>query len=208
MGVGGELAVAGEAEFEGRKEFGFAVGVVFAFEAFVDGVEEGEGPVLFEETLRGDGVDRFEGEAGFGVFGVEGDDLAAAAFFAVGFAPFVDEEVVEGFEEEGAEFAAVAGDRGEDFFLEQAREEFLGEVLGVGGGVAAVADVGVEGIPVTLAKFGQGFAGGGGIFFADGNDLGPVSGGEVAVRLGRWFFGRLMAGGHLDSLLVAAGGGF
>jgi len=102
--------------------------------------------------------------------------VAATAFLGGGVAPFLVHEVFEGDDEEGAE-AAFAGVGGvEPVMFEEAGEEFLGEVLGVVGGTAAAAGVGVEGVPVAAADGLEGGGGAGGLALGGGEDHRPAGG--------------------------------
>ena len=155
-----------------------------------DGVEEGEGPLAFEEVLGGDVVGGLValvavgGVGGGGCF--DGDvGLAAAAFFGGGFFPFVGEEALHEGEEEGAQAALFFAGAGESVALEEAVEECLGEVFGFVVGSAAAADVGVEGKPVEAAEVAEGAGGGVGVFVAEGEDEAPARVWESAVGRGR-----------------------
>ena len=113
---------------------------------------------------------------------IEFGAMIAFAFLTAGAVPFVDEKMFEGGEEEGAESAAVAVQAGEVIFLEEAGEEFLGEVLGIGAGMALAADVGVEGIPVGVAEFLQGAGRLRRTRLARCQDDGPMRRGENVAR--------------------------
>ena len=188
LGVGGGVGLSGEGVFEGFEEGAVVVGEVLVFEAEEDLVEDGPGPALFEEAFGGHVVGGFEGVAGFGVEGVQCEQFKmATAFLGFEFVVFIEEEVFEGGEEEGAEFSFGAVDGGEGFFVEEVGEEVLGEVFGFGGGAALAADVGVEGEPVELGEFGEGLAGiGVGLRIGGGEDDGPARGGEGLAVVGGW----------------------
>ena len=77
---------------------------------------------------------------------------SAAAFEGVVFAPFVGDVVFEGGEEVGAEASLVWADGLQVVPAQEAGEESLGEVFGVGLGFAAPPEVGVEWVPVVVAE--------------------------------------------------------
>jgi hypothetical protein len=186
--TGGEVGVgavefAGEGALEGFEEGELVFVGIFGFEAGDDGVEKGEGPATVEELLGGLGVGGVEGALGFGVVGGEGEDVEAApAFEGVLVVVVVGEEVVEGGEEEGAEFAFGGVDGFEGIGFEEAGEEFLGEIFGEVGGIAAAAEVGIQGRPVEAGElFERGVAEGGGGVVAGGEDDAPAGGVEMRV---------------------------
>lgn len=86
----------------------------------------------------------------------------------------------------------------------EAREEFLGEVLGVFGSMAEAADVKVDGIPIGVADVvagGVGFRGFGDAGLADSEPIrvlerhGLVERFEGVIRLGHWKIERETEGG-------------
>ena len=68
----------------------------------------------------------------------------------------VGEVVLKRVQEKGAELPLLGGDARQEVPPQQAREEPLGQVLGLVGRMPAPADVGVERIPVRGAEVGQG----------------------------------------------------
>jgi hypothetical protein len=186
--AGGEVGVgllefAGEGALEGFEEGELVFVGIFGFEAGDDGVEEGEGPATVEELLGGLGVGGIEGALGFGVVGGEGEDAeVTAAFEGALVVVVVGEEVVERGEEEGTEFTFGGVDGFKRIGLEEAGEEFLGEIFGEVGGVAAAAEVGVKGRPIEAGEFFEGdVAEGGGGVVAGGDDDAPAGGVEMSV---------------------------
>src|SRR5436190_17451162 len=67
--------------------------------------------------------------------------------------------MVQGREEKRAELSFLAGDGAESVLSQQPREKLLGEILRVMRRVTALADIGVERIPIGLAELCQRLAG-------------------------------------------------
>src|SRR5689334_25129916 len=85
----------------------------------------------------------------------------------------VEEKVRKRGEEEGAEAALAAIGAIEIAALENAGEELLGEVLSGFDGVAAAANVGIEGIPILGAEDGESVVVLAAVRVAGGHDEGP-----------------------------------
>ena len=111
--------------------------------------------------------------------------LPAAAFLRLRFVPFVGHEMFHGREQKGAEPSALPVGLGHPVSLQQAGEELLRQILGIGRRAAATAGVGIERIPVGLAQVSQGVVGARGVAVpgrqhhrpmgGDKQRLGPVS---------------------------------
>jgi hypothetical protein len=151
-----------------------------------DRIEESESPGAVERTVgremgTGGGVERR-----FGGSGVESGKEMSAAFFGTGVVVNIGEVVVERAEKKGPEASAFAPGVGEGFEAEEACEESLHGVLGIGGGQTAPACVGVERRPVGPAERGKREPGGGRIRFSVTGgikDKRPVGGGEGGAHL-------------------------
>ncbi len=198
---GGELGVglrefAGEKRGEGVEEGGLAGGGIAGAEGGEHLIEQREGPAAFEEAFGGEGVDGFEGVAGFGIGRrVEGEEgVGSAALLGAGVVALVADEMSEGGEKEGAELAFGGAEGGEIAAGEQIGEEALGEVFGLVGGVAAAAEVGVEREPVDAQEIVEGAAGAGGLGIG-GEDEGPARGEEADVGMGGDRHVAIIAGG-------------
>lgn len=123
-------------------------------------------------------IDLVRRGAGAGGVGIQGNWRAtAAALLGLGLVPFVSEEPLEGGQQERTEAAFCCVGAGDPVVFQQAREKFLGEVLGVVGLDAAAADIGMEGGPVGSAQGGESVAGAG-VVASRREDQRPVSGGE------------------------------
>ncbi len=163
FGVGRGCGIHGEVGFEGVEEIGFAGGFHFGGELGEGFFEGSECPAAVVDAFGGGVGSGFETEAFIGVGEVDGEGFGvAAAALGAGVAPFVDDEAFHTDQHEGAEPAFLGGDVLEHSFFEEACEEGLGEVFGFMGGVAFFAGVGVKGIPVGVAEFGECFFGRGG----------------------------------------------
>src|SRR5258708_20840542 len=88
--------------------------------------------------------------------------------------------MAQGGEEEGAELAPAAVGQFDIFVFEEAREEVLGDVLGVMRRVALPSGKSINGIPVGLAEPLQGLGGSGGTALPRLQHDTPVSGGKTA----------------------------
>ena len=133
---------------------------------------------VFVEQLVGRGiVGGFQAVALLGQGQIQRQELlAAAALLRAVLFPFMGQEMVQRGEQEGAEPAAVGVGAGDGVALQEPGEEFLGQVLGVRRRMATPAHVSVKGIPVGLAKPGQGILCASGIRVAGDQDYGPMRG--------------------------------
>src|SRR5581483_12289473 len=66
--------------------------------------------------------------------------------------PFIGQEVLDGGEQKPAEFPLLAIQRAQIVLRQQAREEFLREILGFLGAASALSDIAVKGVPIGLAE--------------------------------------------------------
>ena len=159
--LSGEFGLRGGAAghhvvFELAKLVGLASVDAFAFEAREDFFQNGQGPAAFEDFFRGCVVARFEEITRFSGLFIEGNDLrSAAAFLGAQAVPFVRKEMFERGKQERTEFAARRIDLREIIFLEEAREEGLGEILRVVRRETFAPDVGVKRIPIFAAEIFQ-----------------------------------------------------
>ena len=125
-----------------------------------DAFEEGQGPPALEERFGGRVLDRF-GLVGFlGAELIQRDHLAASAFLGFGTDVFVPEEVLERTEKERPKTALLALGAREELAGQQPAEEFLREILRIGGGRPEASDVGVNRRPVGLAEASEGILAG------------------------------------------------
>src|SRR5262249_40187830 len=76
----------------------------------------------------------------------------AAAFLGLAASPFIGEEMLERSQQEGAEFALFWIDGPKVILLQQPSEEFLGQILGFVGLIAASANESVQGVPIRAAQ--------------------------------------------------------
>ena len=124
-------------------------------------------------------IGRFEAVAPLGILRIDGHRRdPAAALLGAGAIALVGQVVLERGEEEGPEAALGGIDAVEKVALQELEEEPLGQVLGVGGSMAAAAHEGVERRPVGAAEFFQRRAGAGGAVPAGGQHEAPVRGGK------------------------------
>jgi hypothetical protein len=128
--------------------------------------------------------------------GVEADEGLAAAPLEAGVVfSGVDQEAVEGDEQEGTELAAATVDGTEVVLLDEEAEELLGEVLGVLGGSGLMPDVGVKGVPILVAETFEGIASRRGVGVGGEEDIGP-GGGDETAGTGLWQVLRRVGLGH------------
>ena len=172
-GVGGASGEAGEQRVE------LAGMIVFGAEACGDRIEKGEGPRAVEGEIRSERIASGRVDRRFGGRRVERRQEVGAAFFGAGVVAEICEIVVERAEEKGAEASAFTAGGGEGFEAEEAGEETLHGVVGVGGGETAAAGVGEERCAVERAEFAEGAIGA----FAGGEDKRPAGGGESVAHL-------------------------
>ena len=85
-------------------------------------------------------------------------------------------------QQEGTEPAFLRRDRGDGVAFQQPREKFLREVLGVFGRITAPPHVGVERMPVGLAKIFERGAGAGGVAASRRQHHRPVRGDKYRPR--------------------------
>lgn len=190
--------------FEEVEAVGGAVGEGFGAELSEGADERGGGSIGVVKRGGGGGVGGLDGRALSRFEGVERDGrLAATAFLAVLLVPGVGLEALEQDEEEAAELAAGGVVGGEPVFLDEAEEEFLGEVLDVFGGQASVQERRAERLPVAEADLIEGEGGairpglrnGGGARFKAG----------VRCAYSRWFASAWRSGGSADGCTVHLG---
>ncbi len=101
--------------------------------------------------------------------------------------------MLQGRQQEGAEFALAAVHRGQEVRSQQPSEKLLREVLGLVRFMPAAAEEGIERIPIGAAQFGHGLGCPRRFLPAcGGQDDGPVRGGEargIGVSGGRHLLG-------------------
>ena len=156
----------------------FVISFVFALQLVINRVEQRQRPVLLEEPFRGEPIHWFASESGFRIAGVQRDDLSAAALQGASLLPLIHQEMVQGRKEKRAELSLLACDGAEGVLPEQPGEELLREVLRVMRRVAALADVGVERIPIGLTELCQRLAGAGRVIASGRQHNRPVCGDE------------------------------
>jgi hypothetical protein len=100
---------------------------------------------------------------------------------AIGAVPFIGHEPFQGHEQEGAEFAFVAGDAFEVIFFKEAGEKSLGEILGIFARMSLPTNVSVERKPISAAEFLEGYGGLGGAAMAGGEHGGPMGRGKYSA---------------------------
>ena len=109
--VGSAVGFAHEGRFKCVEKIAFAQAFIFFTEPDDDGVEQGDCPLPFEDSLGGEGVAELGGMAILGGGEIEGDGgMTAAALLGLASMPFVGQEMLEGREQEGSKFTAILVD--------------------------------------------------------------------------------------------------
>jgi hypothetical protein len=113
---------------------------------------------------------------------------STAAFLALGLVPFVGEEMFQRRQQERAELPAFGAESFEIILLQEFLEESLHQILRVLFRLVLPSDIGVERIPVSLAKLAQRAVGLRRRLAPRGKDDRPARGNEVvaARRTGGW----------------------